>query len=105
MTTESTEHLKVSSTLALVIISWFAWVVFQTTQLLRERSNLELAKANREAPFQQSVKAKAQIDSIVAETAKLAARGNANAQLIVANLKKRGITIDPNAKTIPPGSK
>ena len=105
MTTKSTEHLKLSFTLALVVISWFAWVVFQTTQLLWERNNLELAKAKREASFQQSVKARAQIDSIVSETAKLAESGNANAQLIVARLKKRGITIDPNAKTIPPGGR
>lgn len=102
---ESTEKPGVSFTLALVVLSWFAWVVFQTTQLVRERSNLELAKANQEAPFQQSVKARAQIDSITADTARLAAQGNAGAQLIVAELKKRGITIDPNAKTIPPGSK
>ncbi|HYT55154.1 MAG TPA: hypothetical protein VEQ38_10610 [Verrucomicrobiae bacterium] len=33
---ESTEQRGVSVTLALVVISWFAWVVFQTTQLVRD---------------------------------------------------------------------
>jgi len=102
---ESTEQPRVGLTLALVVISWFGWVAFQTTQLVRERSNLEQAKANQEIPFQQSVKARAQIDSITADTAKLATQGNANAQLVLAELQKRGIKIDPNAKTVPPGSK
>ncbi len=102
---ESTEQRGVSVTLALVVISWFAWVVFQTTQLVRERGNLEQVKANQEKPFQDSVKARAQIDAITADTARLAAQGNASAQLIVAELQKRGIKIDPNAKTVPPGSR
>jgi len=62
-------------------------------------------KANQEKPFQDSVKARAQIDAITADTARLAAQGNASAQLIVAELQKRGIKIDPNAKTVPPGSR
>jgi hypothetical protein len=102
---ESAEQPKVSFTLALVVISWFAWVVFQTTQLVRERTNLQQAKANQETPFQQSVKTRAQIDSITADTARLAAKGNAGAQMIIAELQRRGITINPDAKTVPPGSK
>jgi hypothetical protein len=105
MTMESSEQPKISLTLALVVISWFAWVAFQTFQLVRERGNLEQVKANQEKPFQESAKARAQIDSINADTARLAAQGNANAQFVIAELQKRGITIDPNAKTIPPGSK
>jgi len=100
-----TEPPKVGLTLALLVISWSSWVVFQTTQLVRERSALNQTRINQERPFQESVKARTQIDSITAGTARLAAQGNAGAQAIVAELQKRGITIDPNARTIPPGSK
>ena len=105
MTLEGREQSKVSVALALVVISWFAWVVFQTTQLVRERSNLEQVRANQEKPFQESVKARALIESIAADTARLAAQGNASAQVVVGELQKRGITINPNAKTVPPASK
>jgi hypothetical protein len=102
---DSNEKSKTGFTLALVVISWFAWVTFQTVQLVHDRGNLQQAKVNQEKPFQEAVKAREQIDSINADTAKLAAQGNGNAQLVLTELRKRGITIDPNKKTIPPGSK
>lgn len=105
MTLDSSEQSKISLTLALVVTSWFAWVAFQSFALVRERSNLQQAKINQEKPFQEAIKAREQIDSINKDTANLAAQGNANAQLVLAELRKRGITIDPNKKTIPPGSK
>ena len=102
---EANDPPRVSVALALVVLSWSAWVMFQTTQLVGERHALQQAKVNQEAAFQQASKNRAQIDSIAADTARLAAQGNAGAQLIVAELHKRGITINPEARTIPPGSK
>ena len=102
---DQTHRLGSSLTLALVVVSWFAWVVFQTTQLVSERTNLERLKVSQESAFQQSVKTRAEIDSIAADVARLAGQGNSGAQLIVAQLQKRGIRIDPNNKTIPPGIK
>jgi hypothetical protein len=102
---ESREQARVSFTLALVVISWFAWVAFQSFQLVRERGNLQQARANQEKPFQEAVKAREQIDSINADAARLAMQGNANAQLVITELQKRGIRIDPSAKTVPPGTK
>jgi len=99
------ESSRVHLTVALVVVSWFAWMAFQTFQLVRERANLEQVRANQENPFQEAAKARAQIDAIASDTARLAAQGNANAKLVVADLEKRGIRIDPNAKTIPPGNK
>ena len=92
-------------TLALVVVSWCAWAIFQTTQLVSERTNLDRLKAGQESAFEQSVKSRTEIDGIANDIAKLADQGNSNARLIVAELQKRGIRIDPSKKTIPPGTK
>jgi hypothetical protein len=102
---DATHRPGVGLTLALVVVSWSAWVVFQTTQLVSERTNLERLKVGQESAFQQSVKTRAEIDSIANDLARLAAQGNSGAQLIVTELQKRGIRIDPSKKTIPPGEK
>jgi len=102
---DPTHRPSVSLTLALVVVSWSAWVVFQTTQLVSERTNLERLKVGQESAFQQSVKTRAEIDSIANDIARLATQGNSGAQLIVTELQKRGITIDPSKKTVPPGAK
>ena len=101
---DPTHRPSVRLTLALVVVSWSAWVVFQTTQLVSERTNLERLKVGQESAFQQSVKTRAEIDSIANDIARLAAQGNSGAQLIVTELQKRGIRIDPSKKTIPPGT-
>lgn len=101
---EPSDLTNLRLTLALVVLSWVAWVTFQTFQLVRERGRLEQLKSNQEKPFQDSAKVRAQIDSINTDTARLAAQGNINAQLIVAELQKRGLTINAAAKTVPPAS-
>src|SRR5512139_3183595 len=76
--------------LTLVVFSWCAWMVFQTVQLVRERNHLSQLQANQESALQDAARVKAQIESIAAETAKLAEQGNPNAQRIAAEFKKRG---------------
>jgi hypothetical protein len=83
--------------LLLVVVTLVVWSGFQTVQLIRERANLRTLKANQEAPVQESLKLRAQLDSIAKRTAELAAQGNAGATTIVEALAKRGITINPNA--------
>ena len=85
--------------LTLVVFSWCAWMVFQTVQLVRDRNHLTDLKANQETALQEAAKIKAQIDSITAETAKLAAEGNASAQRIAAEFKKRGFKVGAEAKS------
>ena len=91
--------------LTLVVFSWCAWMVFQTVQLVRERNHLTDLKANQETALQEASKVRAQIDAITADTAKLAAEGNAGAQRIVAELKKRGFKVGADAKAAAPAAK
>ena len=92
---------------ALAVVSLFLWTGFQAVYLVRERGALHAARANLETPYQESVKLRAQIESIARKTADLAAQGNQGAQTIVEELRKRGITIkaNPPAQTPAPASK
>ena len=73
------------------------WAVFQTTVLVGERSTLSTLRANQTATIEQSIKLRAQLDAIAAKTQVLANAGNPGAKAVVEELKKRGVTIDPNA--------
>ena len=73
------------------------WTAFQTFMLIDEHRTLNAARANQEATVQQSVKLRDQLDSIAAKMQILADKGNVGAKTIVEELKKRGVTINPNA--------
>ena len=96
---DATPRTRISLALSLVVVSWFAWMAVQTVQLVRERVALNQARANQETPLQESTKVRSQLAAIAADTARLAAQGNSGAQAIVTELQRRGIRIDPNAKS------
>jgi hypothetical protein len=102
---DATARPRVSLALSLVVLSWFAWMAAQTVQLARDRVSLNQARANQEIPLQESTKVRTQFTAIAAETARLAAQGNSGAQAIVVELQRRGIRIDPNAKSQAPPDK
>ena len=87
--------------LCLLAVSWLLWATFQMVMLINEGSSLRTLRANQENTVQQAIKLRAQLDSIAAKTAELAAKGNSGAKTIVDELKKRGVTINPNANTPP----
>ena len=74
-----------------------AWFAFQTQQLMRERSQLSALRTTQEAQVEAATKLRGSLDAMAAATAKLADGGNVNAKLLVEELRKRGITINPNA--------
>ena len=90
--------------LTLVVFSFCAWTIFQTVQFVRERNHLSQLKTEQETPFQEATKVRTQIEAITADTVKVAAAGNANAQRIVAELKRRGFKIGADSKTAKPAA-
>lgn len=80
--------------LALALLAWFA---FQSVQLVREQRQLAQAQAGLEPQHAGATKLRASLDALAAATARLAGDGNANARVIVDELRKRGITINPAA--------
>jgi hypothetical protein len=81
--------------LLLIAVALVIWTGFQTTQLLRERRYLKTVLTGQSPTVEQSQKLRAQLDSIAKGTLQLANQGNSNAKIIVEELRKRGITINP----------
>ena len=75
---------------ASALVLWFG---FQTFQLSSERRELANIRANQEDQVVAAAKIRTSLDSLAASTQRLANSGNANAQLIVTELQKRGVTI------------
>ncbi len=86
--------------LALAVLAWSG---FQTVMLVKESQSLATARENQEKQTQAANKIRQALDAVARDTAKLADRGNAGARLIVDELRKRGVTINPEAP--PPASK
>ena len=88
--------------LLLFMVAFLGWTIFQTTELIRERSSLAQTRSLQTAPLAQAQKIRVATDSMASKTQKLADAGNPNAQLVISQLKQRGITVNPNASTPPP---
>ncbi|MCP5248783.1 MAG: hypothetical protein H6942_09680 [Candidatus Accumulibacter sp.] len=83
--------------LLLAVLAVFLWTGFQCYQLFGERQALLTAHANQQRLLDESAKLRGSLDTLARETATLADQGNASARLIVDELRKRGVTINPNA--------
>jgi hypothetical protein len=83
---------------AMAVTGWFA---FQTMQLIGERQQLTALRGVQDAQVEAATKLRGSLDGMASATAKLADGGNVNAKLLVEELRKRGITINPNAAPAP----
>ncbi|HQR55018.1 MAG TPA: hypothetical protein PLW72_03470 [Burkholderiaceae bacterium] len=90
--------------LLIIGVAIASWSGFQSYQLAREHEALKKLHANQETLVQNAVKLRAQLDGIAADTQRLADAGNANAQAIVAELRRRGITINPDSQPASSGA-
>jgi len=85
----------------LLALAFVAWLAFQATQQMAERQQLGLAQTSLDQQEQAATKLRASLDALAVSTAKLAADGNANARVIVEELRKRGVTINSDAASKP----
>lgn len=79
--------------LLLLCLALLFWSAAQTLQLVGERNLLQQTHANQQQVVENALKMRNQLNTLTTETQKLADQGNANAKLIVEELKKRGVTI------------
>ena len=75
----------------LAVLGWQTWV------LASDRSALNTAFEGQQQTVDNAGKLRTSLDGLAADTQRLADRGNPNAALLVTELKKRGITINPQA--------
>lgn len=81
---------------AIVLLALLSWTCFQTVQLVLDRNSLSKVISGQAEKMEQSNKVRAALQSLGTRTARLAQGGNANATLIIEELRKRGITINPD---------
>lgn len=86
----------------LLALSLLAMAGFQTWQLLQQQGNLQTVRANQETAVEESRRIRAQLQSLTQGTADLAAAGNQNAQRIVDELARQGVTL--TASEAPPST-
>ena len=87
--------------LLLGALALLGWLGFQTQQLLNERQALQAAYVSQQQTVDNSGKLRASLDALAADTQRMADSGNPNARLLVDELRKRGITINPAGNTPP----
>lgn len=78
----------------------FIWFGFQTVQLYKERQSRKTTHNNQEQIIANAGKMRSQLDAIAVGTQQLADQGNANAQAIVQQLVKSGISINPKQQAV-----
>lgn len=80
--------------LALALVGWLG---FQFSQLWFERQQLASVQQSLDPQEAAAKKVRLSLESVATSTAKLANDGNANARVIVEELRKRGVTINTPA--------
>ena len=82
--------------LLLLVLAAVVWPAFQCYQLVAEKQGLATVYTNQTQPYENAAKLRASLENLARETAILADKGNAGAKMIVGELAKRGVTINPN---------
>ena len=103
---EQTASRSAFAPLLLGLLAVLGWLGFQTWQFYMERQALQAAFASQQQTVDSAGKLRATLDTLAADTQRLADAGNPNARTLVDELKKRGVTINAaQANTAPaPGT-
>ena len=81
----------------LLVLAVGGWGGFQLLQLYREQQTLMAMHETQQKQVDDAAKLRASLEAIARDTAALAKDGNANAKLVVDELRKRGVNINPDA--------
>jgi hypothetical protein len=81
--------------LLLMVLATATWFAFQCYQLVRERASLATSFASQSRQLEDSGKMRGSLEAIARDTALLASKGNPGAKLVVDELARRGIMINP----------
>jgi hypothetical protein len=79
--------------LVLIVISAFLAVVFRSVELIEERSSLSELRGLQDNPVREALTLRHQFETLAAGVTALAAGGDGNAQTVIDELHKQGITL------------
>ena len=105
------EETKVPSASALkapfiiTLAALLLYFAFQTLQMVVERGNLGMVKANQESAIQEAQKIQAQFKTLIAKTSDLAKQGHAGAKMIMDGLQSQGLSVAPDTQEVLPETK
>jgi hypothetical protein len=88
--------------LLLLVVGAVAWPAFQFYQMVNEKQALATVFENQTRQFEDSGKLRGSLEGLARETAQLAAKGNPSARLLVDQLARRGVNINPGAQPSAP---
>ena len=77
-----------------------AWLGHQAWLLAQDRQQLQLAQAVMQPTVEKSAQLRRSLDLLASDTQRLADAGNGNARVLVDELRKRGITINPGSAAV-----
>lgn len=87
--------------LLLLALAWLGWMGFQLMVSMNDRNVLRDAHAQQQTTVDKSSQLRASLDALATDTHRLAEAGNPNARALVDELRRRGVTINPNAAQNP----
>ena len=90
--------------LLLGLLAVTAWLGVQAWQLEQDRQQLLATQATMAPTLDKAGQLRRSLDLLAADTQRLADGGNGNARLLVDELRKRGITINPNSPPVQPAA-
>lgn len=79
----------------ILALAFFVWTAFQTFELIKQSSQLSAARASQEQPLQELAKVQSVVQSMGADTLKLADGGNATAKEVLDGFAKQGVKFGP----------
>jgi len=84
--------------LALVALVLLLVAVLETAQLATQYQTLSGVRVTQEPTLSEAGRVRRQLDALAGETARLAASVNADAQAVVDEMRRQGITLRPPAE-------
>jgi hypothetical protein len=88
----------------LAVLALAGWLTLQLLATWQDQQALQSAYAAQQTTVDNAVKLRTSLDVLAADTQRLADAGNPNAGLLVAELRKRGITINTAANSAAPAA-
>ncbi len=81
--------------IALVVVSFFVLMAFETGYAIHDREGLADQKQSQETTVQEAMKLRQQLEALAGKTAQLAADGDEGAKAVIDQMKRQGVVLNP----------